>query len=132
MGVWLLQKSGDVFIGSGVGAMSMRRSLSTMTFSLYCMALRLGRSVSLAPHSSVGTQVFGRAPMVRSLTWVTGTRHILVDQCVYRIATLARIPIISARTLSGWKSPVEAPSVTFPIVVFASGEGSWKRVPKAN
>lgn len=87
-----------------------------MVVSLYCMGLRLGRLVSLAPQVAVSTQVSARAPMVLSLTWVTGTRHILVDQCVYRMATLARIPIISARTLSGWKSPVQTWSVEDKVV----------------
>lgn len=115
----LFQKSGLVCIKSGVWATSRRRSLSTMISSLYCMALRFGRSLSLAPQCSVGIQVSGREPMERSLTWLTGQIHILVDQCVYRIATFASIPIISARTLSGWKSPVGASSVTFPITVFS-------------
>lgn len=115
----LVQKSGVVCIRSGVGATSRRRSLSTMIFSLYCMGLRFGRSLSLAPDWSVWIQVFGREPMERSLTWLTGTMHILVDQFVYRIATFARIPIISARTLSGWKSPVGVSSVTSPMMVFS-------------
>lgn len=114
------KKSGEIspMSGSGVGcwdwggeSRSRRRRLSTMILSLYCMGLRLGRLVSLAPQVAVSIQVPSRAPKVRSLTCVTGTRHNLVDQCVYRMATLARIPIISARTLSGWKSPVEARSV---------------------
>lgn len=88
-----------------------------MISSLYSMALRFGKSLSLAPHCSVFIQVSGSAPMERSLTWLTGAMHILVDQCVYRIATFASIPIISARTLSGWKSPVRGSSVKFPIMV---------------
>lgn len=94
-----------------------------MIFSLYCMGLRLGKSLSRAPQLSVGIQWFSSAPIERSLTWLTGTRQILVDQCVYLIATFARDPIISARTLSGWKSPVETLSVPFPIMLFSCGEG---------
>lgn len=62
------QKSGVICIKSGVWPTSRRRSLSTMISSLYCMALRFGKSLSLAPHCSVGIQVSGRAPMERSLT----------------------------------------------------------------
>lgn len=106
---------------SGGESRPMRRRLSTMILSLYCMGLRLGRLVSLAPQVAVSIQVSSKAPRVRSLTCVTGTRHNLVDQCVYRMATLARIPIISARTLSGWKSPVETRSAKGKVVDIQQG-----------
>ena len=93
----------------------VRTILFIRVSSVYCMALWCGRSLSLEPYSSVRARVPFKTPAARSLTSLTGTRHILVDQSVNCMARFARIPIISARTLSGWKSPVEEWSVSFTI-----------------
>lgn len=97
----------------------------TMGSSLYCMGLVRGSLLSLETRSLVGTQAPARRPVERSMTCVTGTRQILVVQSVNCIARFASIPIISARTLSGWKSPVQELSVRVSI-----NKAFWGEIPQ--